>query len=299
MSQDQSVIGHNGIRFLLDKSFYLPGQRIQGQVLLDLKNETDVKSLAVYLNGIEDTHIYLYEKRGGTFKSNRTMANTGLWLSQQATIPEGTRAFPFVFDLPKDALPSYAGKHANVTWKLSAKASVGWRHDLEQEQFLVIGNYSSLPPAPVVLENPEAQPKIRLSLPSNVYQPGDTIDGKFTLLDQNKTRAVRIQLSMDEYAAGHGASGDRSQTETIIVGEPLVFSQDDLTPPQETSFRIPLLPQSPCSYKGNYSSIDWYLQTTLDIPHGRDINLNIPFQVALRTPQLVSAQPEIPISTVS
>jgi hypothetical protein len=291
MSQDRSTIDHNGIRFLLDKPFYLPGQRIQCQVLLDLKNETDVKSLAVYLNGIEDTHIYLYEKRGGTFKSSRNMANMGLWLSQQATMPEGTRAFPFVFDLPKDALPSYVGKHANVAWNLSAKASIGWRHDLEQELFLVIGSNSSFPPAPLVVENPETQPKIRLSLSSNVYQPGDTIDGKFTLLEQGKTRAVRIRLSMDEYAAGHGASGDRSKTETIMVGDPMVFSQDDLTPAQEISFRIPLLSQSPCSYKGSYSSIVWYLQVTLDIPHGRDINLSIPFQVALRTPQPVPAPP--------
>jgi Arrestin (or S-antigen), N-terminal domain len=289
---DQAVpIDHSSITFVLDKPFYLPGQRIQGQVRLNLKNNTDIKSLAVYLQGIEETHFYLREKRGGNFKSSRAMANTGLWLSQQATIPEGTTVFPFIFDTPPDALSSYAGKHANVTWKLSAKASIGWRRDLEQEFFLVIANNSSIPPTPLVVENPETQPKIRLSLSSNVYQPGETIGGKFTLLDQGKTRAVRIQLSMDEYATGHGASGDRSATETILVGNPLVFSEN-LTPALELPFQIPLSPQSPCSYKGNYSSITWYLQATLDIPHGRDINLNLPFQVGLRNAQPVKVVPE-------
>jgi hypothetical protein len=276
----------------LDKPFYLPGQRIQGQVLLNLKSNRDVKSLAVYLQGIEETHFYIHEKRGGNFKSSRAMANMGLWLSQRATIPEGTRAFPFIFDIPPDALPSYAGKHVNVTWKLSAKALIGWRHDLEQEIFLVIANNSSIPEAPMVIENPETQPKIRLSLSSNVYQPGETMNGKCALLEQGKTRAVRIQLSMDEYATGHGSSGDRSATETILVGNPLVFSQNDLTPGQEIPFQIPLSPQSPCSYKGIYSSIAWYLQATMDIPHGRDINLSLPFQVGLRSAQPVKVSPE-------
>lgn len=296
---DQPVpTDRNSITLVLNKPFYLPGERIQGQVLLNLKNRTDIKSVAVYLQGIEETHIYIYEKRGGTFKSSRAMANNGLWLSQQATIPEGTTAFPFIFDVPKDAVPSYAGRHVNVTWKLSAKANIGWRHDLEQELFLVIANNSSLPPAPLVLENPETQPKIRLSLSSNVYQPGDTIDGRFTLLDQGKTRAVRIQLSTDEYAAGHGASGDRSKIETMLVGNPLVFPLDNLAPAREIPFQIPLLPQSPCSYTGNFSSIVWYLQVTLDIPHGRDINLSLPFQVGLRTPQPVPVQSIISVSPV-
>jgi Arrestin (or S-antigen), N-terminal domain len=282
----------NSLTFVLDKPLYLPGQRIQGQVQLNLKSQTDIKSLAVYLVGVEETHFHLYEKRGGSFKSNSDLANIELWLSKQATLPAGTTLFPFAFDIPPYALPSYAGKHANVVWNLSAKAEIGWRHNLEQEFFLIVASNTSSQPTALTVENQEAQPKLRLWLSSNIYQPGEPIEGKLAVLEPGNSRAVHIQLSMDESATAHGASGDRSMTETMLVGNPLVFPRENLTAGVEIPFQISLLPRSPCSYKGNYSSIAWYLKATLDIPHGRDINVNLPFQVALRNAQLVKVSSE-------
>lgn len=108
--EEKSPIEQNNIMLLLDKPFYLPGQRIQGQARVNLKSPLNVKFLDVYFQGSEYTHIYVYEKHGGTFSSTRMIANTGLRLSQQATTPAGTTTYPFAFDIPRDALPSYAGK---------------------------------------------------------------------------------------------------------------------------------------------------------------------------------------------
>ena len=283
----------NSIAIVWDKPSYLPGQRVQGQVRLNLKSQTDINSLAVYLQGVEKTHIFIYSKQGGNFDSSRLMANAGLWLSQKATIPAGSTAFPFFFDLPPDALPSYMGKHANVTWNLTAKASIGWRRDLEQGVSLVVANGSTLPPVSPTLESVEAVPRIRLSLSSNIYQPGETIEGKITLLVAGNARGVRLQLSMDEQSEAHGKDHNQSATETVAVGNPLAFSPESLAGSLEVPFQIPLLPQSPCSYNGAFSSIAWYIYATVDVPHGRDVHLRLPFTVGMRTAQPVTIQPAL------
>ncbi len=44
------------------------------------------------------------------------------------------------------------------------------------------------------------------------------------------------------------------------------------------------------SHQGKYSSVAWYLDATLDIPHAGDVHLNLPFTVAKRTIQPALAQ---------
>ena len=299
---DQGVSSGQSPRVIVqvDKPFYLPGQRLEGLVQLNLKHPTKIRSLEISFQGTENVHFTTkHGKYSTTYKATNPMVSTGIKLSGQTTLPAGTTNFPFAFDIPPDALPSYLGKAAKVTWMLSAKADVPWSGDLKQDVYPVIVNPFPRPAVTVAFENPEVSPKIRLELSSNVYQPGETVEGKLTLLEESNLRAVRLQLFLLEQAAGQGkvvGTTSGSSVENMQIGEKFEWPRDNLLAAREVPFRIPLSPQTPCSYTGKYSSTEWYLYATLDIPHHGDILLDASFGVAMKTLPVAVIQPEGPVS---
>lgn len=296
----QEKVKGNSIAFVLDKPYYLPGERVQGKVRVNLEHDTSFRSLNVILQGIEEVRIVVRQgKSSATYKSSRDMLNVGVELTPKATVQEGTTDFPFAFELPADALPSYSGKFAHVTWKLSTRADIPWGHDLHTELFLPIMKSQASAPSPISAENNEAGPRIRLSLSSNLYQPGETIEGKLALVQPGSMRGVRLQLSIAEQSTGKGTWtgwGSRSVTETIPIGTPLECSKDELAAGTEMPFKIPLSQYTSCSYVGTFSSITWYLWATLDIPHGTDSHFALPFTVALRLAEQAAEMPKAPSS---
>ena len=284
----------------IDKPFYLPGQRLQGQVQLNLKQPTKIRSLDVSFQGIEDVHFTTGAgKNKRAYKATNPMLSTEIRLSGQTTVPTGTTDFPFTFDIPPNALPSYQGKAAKVTWMLAAKADIPWSGDLKQDVYPIVVNPFNRPPVPVAFENPEASPKIRLELSSNVYQPGETLEGEFVLLEAANIRAVRLQLFLLEQATGQGkviGTSSGSSVEKMKIGEKLEWPRDNLQAARGISFQIPISTQAAFTYTGKYSSIAWYLEATLDIPHHGDIHLNAPFTIGMRTIPLAVDQPQGPLS---
>ncbi len=213
------------------------------------------------------------------------MVNTGLQLLPKGTMQEGSTSFPFVFEIPPDALPSYVGQFAHVTWKLSAKADIPWGSDLSKELFVKVMNMLPSQPSPVAVENPEPRPKIRLTLSSNFYQPGETIMGNLALPEPGNLRSLRAQLCINERSTGKGTlMGLTSDTvtQTLPIGNEMTYSRDDLLRASEVPFQIPLSTDAPCSYNGTCSSIHWGIMATLDIPHADDYHLSLPFTVALK-----------------
>src|SRR5690349_14586102 len=69
----------HSIDFLFDKPFYLPGQRIQGQVQVNLEKDTTVRSLNLWFHGAEAVKIVVGSgKSRSTYTSNRDMTNSGV-----------------------------------------------------------------------------------------------------------------------------------------------------------------------------------------------------------------------------
>ena len=195
----------NSLQFLLDRLFYLPGQRVQGQVQVNLQHDTSFRSLNVSLQGVESTRVVVRHGKGSsTYKSSRDMLNQGIQLLLKATVQEGTTLFPFTFELPPDALPSYTGKTANVTWKLSARADIPLGRDLSKELFLPVLVTAPEQHVRTSVENPEPRPKLRLSLSSTVYQPGEVVEGKLTVIEPGNFRAARMLMLINETASGKG-----------------------------------------------------------------------------------------------
>ncbi|MBO0887606.1 hypothetical protein J2P12_00745 [Candidatus Bathyarchaeota archaeon] len=275
-----------GLELFADQPFYLPGQKVKGRLQANLEHDTSVGSLSLSLQGIESTHFTVQEgKNKYTYESKRDLLNVGVQLLPKSTIQAGSTPFPFSFDLPTDALPSHTGRTASVTWKLSATADVPWGGNIKSELYLLVYTVAQgVQAVPVISENQEHAPRIRLSLSSNLYQPGEAIEGRLALLAPGNLRSVTLQLMLEETAFGKGTWTGKtsgSRTTPVMVGSSVRYSIQDLSS-GEIPFHLPLSTNTACTYSGTNSSIRWYVYATLDVPHSVDLHLAAPFVVGLK-----------------
>ncbi len=262
-----------------------------------------VRSLDVHIQGRERVVIdppipatyapAAYHK--AHYASTNEMLNIGLRLLEDTILPPGDRDLPFQFTLPIDALPSYVGTYAAVNWKLSARADIPWGSDLSDVGYLRVLSVHSEKPGPVSTENPEASPKLKLELPTNIFQPGDLIGGKLTLLEPGNLRTVRLQIIQNEDATARGTLNNAHKTQNRTVGTTLEIRKEALPAGSITPFQLQLPPLAPSGYKGVYSSVSWWLAAVLDIPHADDIHLYAPFLVGLKEGPV--AHPQAPMTT--
>lgn len=288
-SDQRQAVAQNIIGLFLDKPFYVAGERVVGQLQVNLKEEaTKVKALDVFFQGLEQTHIRA--GKNSSYNPKNDIFGKALRLASEATLQAGSTTYPFYFDIPVDAIPSYTGRNASVEWRLSSKAEIGWRHDLSQDLIVRVTKPVTTPPSPVAVENPEAQPRIRVALSSNVYQPGETIEGKIILLDPQKMndKGVGLALTVNEHASdkGNGIGLFKDKVVTpIMVGSPMECSRDKLLTAKEVPFQIQLPPEAACSYTGVISSVDWSVNVTIDLSFFRHITAAVPITVGYKTAQ--------------
>ncbi len=216
------------------------------------------------------------------------MLNVGLRLLENTALDHGERTLPFQFQLPSDALPSHLGTYANVTWKLSANVDIPWGSDLTDEGYLRILAVHSENPSPITLDNPQATFRLKLELPSNIFEPGDLIQGKLTLLEPGNLRTARVQITQREDANARGAFNNAHRDQDRILASTFEIRREELPIGSATPFQLPLPQLITSDYRGVYSSVSYSIEVVLDIPHSEDIHLDAPILIGLKrrpTPQ--------------
>jgi len=297
--------GGDSFRLETDKQYYSPGEILNGIVHVELERGVKIRHLDVKLQGREKVTIdppvaMAPVAHKAHYSSTNEMLNLALRFLDNAVLAPGEMKIPFQFQLPPNALPSFIGRYADVTWKLSATMDIPWRSDLSETVYLRIWTSTSEPPALVELENPERSPKLNLKLTTNIYQPGENVRGQLTLLETGNLRSVRVELvqTEDSTALGVFTSAHRTANRTI-QGFQLMREQFTVGPPLEFHLTVPA--DSTSSYKGEYSMVYWNVLTTLDIPYSNDVQLCEPIIVALRKAPIalaptVSSKEKIPLT---
>ncbi|TMA05346.1 MAG: hypothetical protein E6J94_09100, partial [Methanobacteriota archaeon] len=106
----------------LPRLSYFTGEVIEGTVVVEASKETSTRGLEVDFTGTEETVITRQRgKQSVTYRSKAIVVQWRLPLRGEGTLPMGTFRFPFRFQIPLHGLPSYAGRHANVKYILTAR----------------------------------------------------------------------------------------------------------------------------------------------------------------------------------
>src|SRR5256886_4693434 len=109
----------------LPRPWFCRGGGMEGPGGVGASRAVSSRGLYVDFTGTEETVITRQQgKQSVTYRSKATVVQWRLPLRGEGTLPTGTFRFPFRFQIPLHGLPSYAGRHANVKYVLTARLDV-------------------------------------------------------------------------------------------------------------------------------------------------------------------------------
>ena len=151
---------------LIDKEEYIAGEKVNGTLTLTTNKGFKARELRLVSEGDEKTSIQITESSGtssNTSTSNTTrtynesniffstdlsdlLKNLGDNILEDGSIEVNARTkkeIPFEFDIPKDVLPSYKGKHSTISYLVKATADRPKRIDVNKKISFIVSNSNS------------------------------------------------------------------------------------------------------------------------------------------------------------
>lgn len=302
------------IRLYLDRDAYAPGETVRGRVEFDWPRARRVRGVRVALTGAEETVIRVSR---GTGKNRRTHtysetnpivgeelilfggpgvgtlkamgeALTELFGSlDYPVLKAGRHKYPFEFALPPEALPSFEGTYATVSYRIDARVDVPAAVDMSFEGDVVVVPPRGLSIAPYkgkgraagggLLKAFRADLDLDLRFDGCRLEPGARLEGRLLVRNRSgkKLRGATISLVGVEYAEAEGYERE----DTFEVASGYLRAPDPAAPVQDVTFGIKLDP-CPAPYAGRHSQVDLRLVAELDVALGFDAKVEIPLEIA-------------------
>ena len=242
----------NRIWIELPRDAYYTGEVVSGTVALQVDKPVDARGLALDVFGREETVIT--RQRGKQSVTYRSRADLLAWqvpLHGPGVVPPGLQRFPFQFQIPVYALPSYTGTHATVSYGVNARLDVPW--------FWSGGA-------------PDG-PQVYVELDGDRFFARELIGCRITILrlGEHRVRRVYVRLVGGEWARAQNAE----ETTTSKVAD-LEIPMGTIKVGEPFTFEIPLPAEIQSSYRGTYSYFSYILQIGLDIAWATDLVAETP-----------------------
>lgn len=290
------------LEIILNKESFKQGEKIEGNIFLDLIKNVEVRDVMISVYGNEHTHItrtrnYGNHTRTVTYTEDVTIIDesirmTGKIAKYDVTIPfscsggktnlqKGQYTIPFSFTLPEDATLTYEGEHAEVKYEISAKVDIPWRPDIKQNKEIrilpkddssekgvsaLIKEKSGSSILPQAL-SPDIDMVVNLSKTGLIR--GECLEGKVAVTNKSGKiiRNLKLELYANEHAEAEGYTEDSSVmncTETIPVNQPELNYFE-----QNFKFQIPtgIMP----AVQRKYFNIRWHFKIGLDVAKAADL----------------------------
>jgi len=264
----------------IPRNSYFTGDVIEGNVAIEATSEVASRGLYVDFSGKEDTAITRSSgKNSVTYRSSATLVQWRLPLRGEGPIPAGTERFPFRFQIPPHALPSYAGRHANVKYILTARLDVPlWLDTVWSNELFVFFDRPSVRTyaQPVRFRSGGDGPEVYVELDGDRFFAREVIGCRITL---NRTGNARIRKVYTRLIGGEWARADGQQETTETYRTEVSVPMDQIRVGIPFTFEIPIPAEVESSYRGTYSYYSYVLQVGLDIAWGFDIVAQTPIVI--------------------
>lgn len=264
----------------LPRVSYYTGEVIEGTVVIDTTREVPSRGLYVDFTGTETTEITRGSgKESHTYRSTATLVHWRLPLRGEEPLPAGTFRFPFRFQIPIYALPSYAGRHANVKYILTARLDVPlWLDTVWSIEIFVFYDRPSVRTyaRPVRFRSGGEGPEVYVELDGDRFFARELIGCRITL---NRTGNARIRRVYTRLIGGEWARANGQQETTETYRTEISVPREQIRVGVPFVFEIPIPGEVQSSYRGTYSYYSYVLQMGLDIAWGFDIVAQTPIVI--------------------
>ncbi len=264
----------------LPRVTYYTGEVIEGTVVIEATREVASRGLYVDFMGTEATEITRGSgKESHTYRSSATLVQWRLPLRGEGPLPAGTFRFPFRFQIPVYAPPSYAGRHANVKYILTARLDVPlWLDTVWTTEIFVFYDRPSVRTfaQPVRFRSGGDGPEVYVELDGDRFFARELIGCRITL---NRTGNARIRRVYTRLIGGEWARADGLEETTETYRSEVSVPMEQIRVGVPFTFEIPIPAEVQSSYRGTYSYYSYVLHVGLDIAWGFDIVAQTPIVI--------------------
>lgn len=270
----------NSISVELARTSFYTGDVVDGSVVLETTRDAHTRGLTLDVLGRESTAI-----TRGSGESSRTYRSTAdhvAWripLLPEGVVQPGVHRYPFRFQVPVYALPSYQGKHAKVEYNLTARLDVPWWPDAVIHQpiqvFLARESVRTFA-KPVRFRSGGAGPEIYVELDGDRFFARELVGCRITILRLGDHRVRRVYVRL--VGGGWARAQNQEETTSAVVNE-MDIPMGVIRLGEPFAFEIPLPPTLQSSYRGTYSYCTYVLQIGLDIAWAADLVAETPIVI--------------------
>jgi hypothetical protein len=301
------------VRILIEQDDYAPGETVRGHVEVEWPKAAPVRGIRISLIGTEDTTISISRGSGddrsmttyreqdtqvaeewillggdgiGWFRSAKEALTTIFGTQTYPLLKAGRHRFPFKIKIPPDALPSYSGQHASVTYRIAAVVDVPLGFDRLYEGVLAVvepraaavvpRTYEDDRPARGFFKKISADLRMGFEIRKVPYHYGERIRVRLRVENRSQKRIRRVRFSFFwmEYARAEGYDREqRKDVENFNIKFP-----DPSAEAHDYNLDI-AVPAWPVPYQGRYSRVELWLSATLDIALAFDATLTVPIEI--------------------
>ncbi|KAL8602265.1 hypothetical protein ACOMHN_022778 [Nucella lapillus] len=286
-----------------NKSVFHPGERVLGQVIVELKGDMKMRSLRIFMRGVAKVHWTESRSTGSRLGSytehfnaeveyffKRQVLFGGEISDGRDTLTEGRHEFNFSFELPMGGIStSFEGKHGSIRYWLKAEMDKPWSFNHKTKKaFTVI--------SPIDINRPEYQTQVESSVEKTLccwlctsgpisitsrtdrrgYCPGEStaISAEF---DNHSSRTVIPYATLYQTQAffASGKSRIRRTKFTVLTGLPIAPGTRGSWDSQ--LLKIPAV--SPSIINCCVMKVDYYVKVALHIPGAYNLTVHLPIVI--------------------
>jgi hypothetical protein len=269
------------VRILLQSKDYLPGDKMEGTVVISSDSALEYGRVAVSLQGEEHTRVIRgSRKHRRLYEEARTHSRELLELSGAGVVGPGDTQFHFQFALPEDCLGSYYGLHGSIRYSLKAVVETSEAHTVEtsEEVFVFILTAAQPFKSTSTSISEDSTDVLNIQLPANTINLGQELNVRIRVASQAEFRGVRAEIVHREYVLPEGY-----ETDTRTTFSRWYAKKDELEKERWIDIVLKSSPNWPISFKSNLIKSQYLLRVTMDIPWRFDKSVEIPIQAILHT----------------
>ncbi|KAJ3180145.1 Arrestin domain-containing protein 1 [Gaertneriomyces sp. JEL0708] len=111
---------------LENRTIFMPGQKVEGHLILSASHAVDIKLLRIRFSGIVQAQLYKNDTSQNVstmtlFKEIQTYIGSAVPSDPSVSVPAGEQRFPFAFRVPPSQLPaSFEGPYGRVRYEVAA-----------------------------------------------------------------------------------------------------------------------------------------------------------------------------------
>ncbi|MCL7413946.1 MAG: hypothetical protein M8353_10095 [ANME-2 cluster archaeon] len=271
----------------LDNNNYLPGNKVSGNLILDVDKATNVRSLNLHVEGKEKTSITVSTgKSSVTYHEENTIIDIKQSFMSEGIVQPGRYSEDFSFLIPEQALPTYEGRNAMISYEVKAWIDIPKHIDIKSRKKFMVRSLHKGSGGPteaasqvqtdISYTKRKLEPTISVKLPFDHYNAGETI--RASVMHTNPTRRKIRKIGAELFSEEFARAKRNKRTQKLSVRKfslPLENVYEGLF----SVFQIKIPENYNPSFEGLFSHNDVYLKFYLDMRWVRDIFVEVPITV--------------------